>query len=177
MLERLAPKLVSKLYDTELLEYIGKPLHPRSAARFEEFCRLALGERERFCGDAEEYLILLITHMNRTFEKFVSLGEFTRALIVVSRKQGIPVVPKYFSQTDEFIYHGILEKLTHAETFTLLVKPLSSGGEHLFVEVRENALIELRDFTGTASAYFTFVLMQVYTALVEVIALHKYGPK
>jgi hypothetical protein len=60
--------------------------------------------------------------------------------------------------------------------FALLVKPLSRGGEHLFVEVRENALFELQNFKGTASAYFTLVLMHVYATFVEVIALHKYGP-
>lgn len=182
MLQRLLPKMLGKLHDTELLEYIGgtlaHPLRPQSVKRFEEFRRVHLEERERFSGDAEEYLILLVDHFIRTIDKFASLGEFTRKRRVdTKRATGEFVVPRYFSGTDMFMFRSIHEKLTHPESYALLLKPLTRGAEQLFKEVVENALIELQEFNGSPCAYFILILMQVHSALAEVIALHKYVPE
>jgi hypothetical protein len=176
MLERLAPKLLSEFDDSELLEHIGKPLHAKSLSLFDEFCGKLLDERENFHGTANEYIEQLVTHLNRTFKKFVSLGGFTR-----SRTRALPqqemYIPGYFSSSDKFLFVGIIEKLTDSHMFALLVKPLPMIAESMFAEVRRNAFIELRDFKGTACAYFTLQLAQVHEACAEIIALHKFGPK
>jgi hypothetical protein len=173
MLERLAPKLLSEFDDIELLEHIGKPLHPKSIPLFDEFCDNLFDEHENFHGTANEYIELLVTHLNRTFKKFVSLGGFTR-----SRARSLPqqetCIPEYFSSSDRFLFVNIIEKLTDPHLFALLVKPLPMVAESMFVEVRRNAFIELKNFDGTACAYFLLQLMRVHTALAEVIALHKY---
>jgi hypothetical protein len=177
MLERLAPKLVNKFRDCELLEHIGKPLHRKSVPLFDEFRSKVLDERENFHGNANEYVELLVTHLNRTFEKFVSLGGFTKSQTISADEYGMFKPPRYFSQTDEVLLSGVIKKLTDPEMFALLVKPLSGSGEHELAEVRRDAFIELRSFEGTASAYFTFQIMQLNMALAEVIAFHKFGPK
>jgi hypothetical protein len=177
MLERLAPKLVDKFRDTELLEHIGKPLHRKSLPFFDEFRYKVLDERENFHGNANEYIELLVTHLNRTCEKFVSLGGFTRSQEIIEDEYGMFTAPKYFSHIDEIVLCGVIKKLTDPEMFVLLLRLFPSGGEPGFSEVRSNALIELQGFKRTASAYFTFQLMQLNIALAEVIAFHKFGPK
>lgn len=177
MLERLAPKLVRNICDVELLEHIEKPLHPSSVSLFDTFCDKVLDERETFHGDSVDYLVLIIDQFNRTFEKFIALGGFTRSRSIAMANHKTLTPPENFSSSDQLLLRGVIEKLTDPEMFALLVKPLPMIAESMFVEVRKNAFIELRDFKGTACAYFTLHLMQVHVALAEVIALHKFGPK
>jgi hypothetical protein len=176
MLERLAPKLVKNIRNIELLEHIAKPLYPGSIPSFNEFCATVLDEREIFHGDSVDYLVQIVDHFNRTFEKFVSLGGFTRSR-TFRPQQEWTCIPENFSASDRFLFCGVVEKLTDPEMFAFLVKPLPMIAEGMFVEVRRNAFIELRDFKGTACAYFTLQLTQVHVVLAEVIALHKFGPK
>lgn len=176
MLSRLAPKLADHLCDTELLEHIGShQFQLFSVASFNKFQQRLLCDREAFCGDANDYVELLVNQLNQTFEKVIALGEFTRSRPLVKGRERVLILPLYLSITDRFLLYGIFEKITNLDALTLLVKPLSENSAQNFAEVRKNALIEFKNFKGAPREYATLQLAQLHLAVSEVIALHLCG--